>query len=122
MKSVRVARFSDVRFLLLGGLLTVVAGGITLLRPAKVRNAKVTTVSPGNSPIASVALMYGAGVRPTSLIVDIFLQNGDGSATIGGDQLFVDIPLIGSSNMHRYLVTTATYHILGRWYTVVQAF
>ena len=108
--------------LVLGALLTVVVGAIARLHPAKISSAKVTSVSPSNPPIANIALLYNTGARPVSVIVDIFLEHGCGSATIGGDQLFVDIPLVRSPSIHRHLVTTATYNMLGKWYTVVQEF
>jgi hypothetical protein len=70
-----------------------------------------------------VALTYGAGTLPALTIVDLAGAAGcGGSATIDGDQMFLDIPLIGAPS-HNYCVTvTATYRVLGRPFTIVREF
>ncbi len=111
------------RYLFWGSALALLGGVGALLRPATLRGAKVTALTPGTPPTASVALSYGAGVLPVSVIVDVYDQNGDGgSATIAGDQLFVEVPIIGSFGGEYRLTTTATYRLLGLPWTRVREF
>jgi hypothetical protein len=82
------------------------------LRLAPVLDARVSSVSAGSPQQAHVALSYGAGTRPDSLIVDVLGPDG-GSATIGGEQLFVSIPVLGS-DLGSGLRITAVYNLFGR--------
>ncbi len=71
-------------------LLAVVA--TRLLRPARLLDAKVTTITPGSPAAASVALSYGPGMLPISVVVDVLDRAGHGgSATIAGTQLFLEL-------------------------------
>jgi hypothetical protein len=85
--------------------------------------ARVTAITPGAPPAASVVLTYGIGAMPARLIVDVADDAGSsGSATVDGDQLFVDIPLIGTPSREYRVTATATYRVLGRPFTVVREF
>jgi hypothetical protein len=93
------------------------------LRPAGLTSARVTAITPGAPPTASVALTYSVGALPARLIVDVADgAGGGGSATIDGDQLFLDIPLIGTPSREYHIKATATYRVLGRSFTVVREF
>jgi hypothetical protein len=98
----------------------VVARGV---RPARLTSAKVTAITPGGPPTASVALTYGAGVIPARVIVDVADEAGSGgSATVDGEQMFLDVPLTGAPSGSYRVTTTATYRLLGRPLTVVREF
>jgi hypothetical protein len=78
-------------------------------RPARVISARVTSLAPGALPLAHVALAYGGGVRPASVVVDV-LGAGDvalGSATVEGHRLLLEIPASSDSGAYRVRVTTA---------------
>ena len=93
------------------------------VRPAPLTLARVTAITPGDPPAASVALTYGIGAMPARLIIDVADDaGGGGSATVDGAQLFLDVPLIGPPS-HEYRVTaTVTYRVLGRPFTAVREF
>lgn len=77
----------------------------------------------GRAPIAHIALAYGQGARPISVIIDVCGQNGEGgSATLAGERQYAEIPLHGAVDGRYHLIVTATYRILGRSHTVAQAF
>jgi hypothetical protein len=102
---------------LLGGLAT------RWLRPARLTSANVTAITPGAPPTASVALAYSAGALPVRMIVDVAdTAGGGGSATVDGDQLFLDVPLIGTPSRDYRVTTTATYRVLGHPFTIVREF
>ena len=112
------------QYFLWGSVLALLASGLVRwLRPALLLGAKVTAVTPGEPPTASVALTYGAGLAPASVIVD--LRNRDGSrssATVEGRQVFLEVPLAGATDADYQIMTTATYRVLGRPRTVVREF
>ena len=112
------------RYFLWGGALGLLASGLVRwLRPAFLLGAKVTAVTPGEPPTASVALTYGAGLAPASVIVDLRNRDGSGgSATVEGRQIFLEVPLAGATDADYHIVTTATYRVLGRPRTVVREF
>lgn len=77
-------------------------------RPARVSLAHVTAVAPGSSPLAHVSLVYGGGLRPASVIVEVI---GDehvlGSTTVAGERQLLEIALAGDATSYRVAVTTA---------------
>src|SRR5262245_3470879 len=94
----------------IGGL--ALLGGVAArwLRPARITSAKVTAITPGTPPTASVALTYSTGALPLRMVVDVAdTAGGGGSATVDGDQLFLAIPLIGTPARDYRVITTATY-------------
>jgi hypothetical protein len=106
-----------------GGL--ALLGGVAArwLRPARITAAKVTAITPGAPPTASVVLAYSAGALPVHMIVDVAdTAGGGGSATVDGEQIFLDIPLIGEPSRDYHVTTTATYRVLGRPFTIVREF
>ena len=106
-----------------GGLVMLGWVAARWLRPAQITSAKVTAITPGAPPTASVALAFSAGALPLRMIVDVAdTAGGGGSATVDGDQLFLDIPLIGTPARDYRVTTTATYRVLGRPHTVVRQF
>jgi hypothetical protein len=110
-------------YFFLGGILALLGGAVARLRPALVRSAKVTALTLDTPPTASVALRYSSGSVPISLIVDVYDQGGNGgSATIPGDRLFLEVPIIGALGGGYRLTTTATYRLLGRPWTSVREF
>ena len=106
-----------------GGLALIGGVAIRWLRPARITSAQVTAITPGDPPTASVTLAYGAGALPARMIVDVAdAVGGGGSATVDGDQMFLDIPLIGAPSRDYRVTTTATYRVLGRPFTIVHEF
>jgi hypothetical protein len=107
-----------------GSVLALLASGLVRwLRPAFLLGAKVTAITPGDPPTASVALTYGAGLAPASVIVDVCNRDGSGgSATVEGRQIFLEVPLVGATDADYRIMTTATYRMLGRPRTVVREF
>lgn len=79
------------------------------LRPAQVRAAQVTAVTPGAPPLAHVSLSYGGGARPTSAIVDVLGAQREalGSVTVDGHRALLEIPLHRESASYHVQVTTA---------------
>jgi len=112
------------RYFFWGSALALLASGLVRwLRPAFLLGAKVTAVTPGDPPIASIALTYGAGLAPASVIVDLRNRDGSGgSATVEGRQMFLEVPLIGATDADYRITTTATYRVLGRPRTVLREF
>jgi hypothetical protein len=105
------------RYYVWGGILGLLAGSMLALvtRPARLLNARVTAVTPGVPPIASVALTYGFGAAPVSVIVDVLGRDGSGgSATIEGGQVFQEVPINGALDGEYRITTTAFYRILGK--------
>jgi hypothetical protein len=105
------------------GLALLTGAIIQWVRPARLTSARVTAITPGDPPSASVALTYSVGAMPAHVIVDVAdeARNG-GSATVDGDQMFIDIPLIGAPLGSYRVTATATYLVLGRPLTVVREF
>lgn len=88
----------------------VIAGA----RPARLRSARVTHVSGGNPPCASIALAYGPGARPPCVVIDVSGAHGTtGSATVGGDQEFIEAPLAGKAGGPYRVDVTAVYRVAG---------
>ena len=112
------------RQLLWGAGAALLAGaGARALRPARLLGAKVTAITAGNPPTASVVLTYGPGMLPSSVVVDVLDRAGHGgSATIAGTQLFLELPLIGMLGSDHHVTTTATYRLLGMPLTFVDEF
>ena len=112
------------RYFFWGSALALLASGLVRwLRPAFLLGAKVTAVTPGDPPIASIALTYGAGLAPASVIVDLRNRDGSGgSATVEGRQMFLEVPLAGATDADYRITTTATYRVLGRPRTVLREF
>ncbi|MEM8530265.1 MAG: hypothetical protein AAGF95_05435 [Chloroflexota bacterium] len=94
--------------LIAGGLF---GGGFAvygLTRQAHIQRAIITSITSDNLPTASIAITYTQGMPPVSVIIDIIENDrSKGSATIGGKQLFVDIPLHTSIGKSYIIVTTA---------------
>lgn len=82
-------------------------------RPARLRSAQVTAVLPGDPPVASVALAYGGGLPPISAIIDVRGRAGGGSATVEGQQRFVELPLAGPPEPAYDVSVTTYYRVLG---------
>ena len=111
------------RYLFWGGALALLGGALAALRPALVLAAKVTAVTPGNPSTASVVLSYGSGTTPTSVIVDVYGQDGSGgSATVKGEQMFLEVPIFGVLGGEYRITTTASYRLLGLLWTSVREF
>jgi hypothetical protein len=111
------------RHILWGGTLALVAIAARALRPAPLLAATITAITPGQPPTASVALRYGVGALPARVIVDVADRSGNGgSATIDGQQMLLEIPIVGAIREGCRVTTTTTYRILGRLYTVVHEF
>lgn len=110
-------------YLFWGSLLALLSGAIALARPARLLAARVTAVTPGDPPTASVGLTYGRGVPPATLIVDVYGSDGSGgSATIDGRQLFAEVPIAGTLSGEYHVTTTAAYRVLGVLRTSVREF
>jgi hypothetical protein len=93
----------------------VVGAALLLLRPARLLAARVTAVAGDNPPIASVALVYGHGVQPASVILDIVGASGHvGSVTISGGRLFAQVPISGAAGETYRTRATTMYRVLGR--------
>src|SRR5262245_40786040 len=107
-------------FLWCGGLTLLAGAAAWWMRPARLTSAKVTAIMQGVPPTASVALTYGAGAMPARVIVDVADAAGEGgSATVEGDQMFLEIPLSGAPSRSYRVTATATYRVLGRLHTIV---
>jgi hypothetical protein len=96
-------------------------GGAVLLgvavwrgRPAPMLRVHMVARMPGSPPVARLTLKYGTGARPQSVILDVEGPDGAGSATIGGSQEFVDVPIIGELDSQPRITATAAYRVLGR--------
>lgn len=104
-------------FVILGAVIGLLAGVVWAVarRPSQLLSAKVTSISSGSPPVANVALLYGAGLPPVNVILDIHNESGTmGSATIDGQQLFVDVPLSNAPPDGCAVSATVTYRRFGR--------
>jgi hypothetical protein len=112
------------QYALLGSLLGLLAGLLVYWsRPAPLKSARVTVVTSGDPPTASVALRYGAGAVPARVIVDLASDTGgSGSATVDGKQMFLEVPLVDAPSDRYRITTTATYRVAGRLHIVVRDF
>jgi hypothetical protein len=105
------------------GLALLAAVAARWIWPARLNLARVTAITPGAPPTASVALTYSVGAMPARVIVDVTNDaGGSGSATVDGDQLFLDVPLIGALSRDYNVTVTTTYQLPGRLFTVVREF
>ncbi|MGQ9549113.1 MAG: hypothetical protein ACUVSY_08655 [Roseiflexus sp.] len=96
------------------GIGIAVATLITGARPARLRLARVTHVSNGTLPVASIALRYARGARPRVAVLDIVgAQGATGSASIPGDQEFVEVPLTGNLDRPYRIDATLVYRVGG---------
>src|SRR5262249_27099040 len=111
-------------YFLLGGAIGLVCGLLALLvRPARLRTARVTAVAGQRAPVAGVTLAYGQGVAPLSVIVDGRSRAGAaGSATIDGRQQFVEVPIAGRTDGGYVVTATVSYRVLGALRTKVYEF
>ncbi len=91
-------------------------------RPAPLLRVHMVACMPGSPPTARLTLKYGMGVRPQSVILDVEGPRGSGSATIGGSQEFVDVPIIGELDNQPRITATAAYRVLGWLREVVGVF
>ncbi|ABU59979.1 hypothetical protein [Roseiflexus castenholzii] len=83
-------------------------------RPARLRLVRVTHVSAAMPPVASMSLRYARGARPQFVVLDVVGAHGAmGSATIGGDQEFVEAPLAGVPGGPYRIDATLAYRIGG---------
>lgn len=95
------------------GILAAVAL-IAGARPARLRLARVTHVSAATPPMASISLLYARGARPQCVVLDVTGARGAaGSATITGDQEFVEAPLAGIPGGPYRVDATLAYRIGG---------
>ena len=91
-------------------------------RPVALHDARVTAVTPGNPPLAHVAILYASGARPVSTIISVESATCTGSATIAGITMYVDIPLVGTPTTPLVVTTHAVYRSFGRTFTIEQRF
>ena len=90
------------------------AGLIVGARPARLCLVRVTHVSTAIPPVASVAFRYARGARPQFVVLDVTGVHGaTGSASIGSDQEFVDIPLTGVPGAPYRIEATLIYRVGG---------
>ncbi|HEU5014233.1 MAG TPA: hypothetical protein VFT66_17045 [Roseiflexaceae bacterium] len=102
------------QFFWLGGALALLGAAVWRGRPAPMLRVHMVARMPGSPPVARLTLKYGTGARPQSVILDVEGPDGAGSATIGGSQEFVDVPIIGELNSQPRITATAAYRVLGR--------
>ncbi|MDW8147508.1 MAG: hypothetical protein RMJ48_14620 [Roseiflexaceae bacterium] len=83
-------------------------------RPARLRLARVTHVSTATPRVASISLLYARGARPQCVVLNVTGARGAaGSATITGDQEFVEAPLAGVPGSPYRIDATLAYRIGG---------
>lgn len=106
--------------------LALLAGGLWLagaaLLPGRVRQARLTAISGPGPFYATIAWSYGPGARPVSIIFDVELGDGYGSATTDGEALEAEIPLSAVPNGPCRITASATYRLLGFAYTQLRRF
>lgn len=91
-------------------------------RPAKLERIRITSITPGDPPVAHVAIVYGSGARPISTIIEIQSPHATGSATVNGITLFAAIPLDGSPDGPFEVQATAYYRPYGFTQEIRQQF
>ena len=102
------------RWVAIGIGVAAAAALISGARPAPLRLARVTHVSNSTPPVASIALRYARGARPRVAVVDVVgAQGANGSASIPGDQEFVEVPLAGNPGRPYRIDATLTYRVGG---------
>lgn len=82
------------------------------IRPAQIMAASVTAITPGSPVRVQVALQYSQGQRPLSVVVQVAGQGCQGSTTIPGRSLRVEVPLDGSPSPDLAVTTIACYRHL----------
>lgn len=102
------------RLFWIGGALVMFGVAVRRGRPAPLERVHVVAVMPGSPPVARLTLKYGTGMRPQSVILDVEGARGSGSATIGGSQEIVDVPIVGELDGPARITVTAGYRVLGR--------
>lgn len=110
------------KLLWLGGALALLGVALWHGRPARLRSVGLVAVLPGTPPRARLALDYGVGARPRSVILDVEGPRGSGSATVEGDQAIVEVPISGEIDAHCRITATTGYRVLGRLYEQVDVF
>ena len=101
------------RRLAIGISVAIIAWAVRQSRPAQLIDARVTAITPGSTTIAHLALIYGPGMRPISIIIDVTGADCTGSITLDGVTLYADIPLIGTANGPLRVATTITQQRYG---------
>lgn len=102
------------RWIAIGIGVAAAAALIIGARPARLRLARVTHVNNSTPPVASVALRYARGARPRVTVLDVVgAQGASGSASIPGDQEFVEIPLAGNPGRPYRIDATLVYRVGG---------
>lgn len=106
---------STKNILAFGGAALALVGGLSYLtRQAEIRDVTVTEGRSSIAPSIRVALHYGSGTRPWSVIIDVVAANGiSGSYTVDGDEEVIEVPLSAPLNSSYSIATTATYRLLG---------
>jgi|HigsolmetaAR201D_1030396.scaffolds.fasta_scaffold04384_8 hypothetical protein len=105
------------------GAVCFLGAALWAIRPARLIHANVSTITPGEPPIANVVLTYGSGALPISVVVDVVDQTGHGgSATVAGTQAFLEIPLNGTPSDTYRVTATVTYQLLGMPLTIINTF
>ena len=102
------------RWVAIGIGVAAAAALISGARPARLRLARVTHVSNSTPPVASIALRYARGARPHVAVLDVIgAQGATGSASIPGDQEFVEVPLAGNPGRPYRVDATLAYRVGG---------
>lgn len=82
-------------------------------RPARLERVQITAITPGDPPVAHLAIAYGPGARPICTIIEIQSPHATGSATVNGITLFAAIPLDGSPDGPFAIQATGYYRAYG---------
>jgi hypothetical protein len=102
------------RWVAIGIGVAAAAALISGARPARLRLARVTHVSNSTPPVAIMTLRYARGARPRVAVLDVIgAQGATGSASIPGDQEFVEVPLAGNPGGPYRIDATLTYRVGG---------
>ncbi len=106
------------RLLTLVGILWGATLAYLMLRPARIRAARVTSLSRDDPCYAYVMWSYSAGKRPVSVVIDLIAGNGTcGSLTTDGETVSARIPMSARFRDTYTLDFTATFRILGFYRT-----
>lgn len=94
-----------------------VVGIASLLRLSKrgrIIGAKLTAISRGAPPYASITWQWTKGRRPAHVTIDVSSGNGvSGNIRVGSNALFADVPLSGELEGAYAVTSTAAYRLLG---------
>lgn len=110
------------RLFWLAGVAALLGAAVWRGRPAPLLHVRMVARMPGSPPVARLALAYGTGMRPQSVILDVEGPHGAGSATVGGNQELVDVPIMGELDGQPRITATAAYRVLGRLREQVDVF